>query len=321
MEGWSRLLRTDWSGLVVIVVAGAAALAVGWPAFLSEYNLYVVLVSFSLWSIVAMAQMVTLAVGQMNLAVGALGGLVAVSVGGMIEVWGVPLPLAIVAGILIGVIGGAINGALVVWTGINGFIITLATLSAYRGIDYGITHSQPFYAMPAALKAFGVERWGAIPALLIVPLILIPAMGLLMRRTLLGRHLLAIGGNPTAAALSGIPERRTIIAAHVVSGTLAAIAAIMAVARLQQAQPTIGGDWLILSFAAPIIGGAALQGGHVSVVGTCLGVLLVTLINDALVLMQIDPFWVQVVLGALILGAVGLNRLREGRRPGDAVAR
>ncbi|MBX6321476.1 MAG: ABC transporter permease [Rhodospirillaceae bacterium] len=321
MAGWRSALRTEWSGLLAVLAAGAAALAVTRPAFLSEYNLYVVLTSFSLWSIVAMAQMVTLAVGQMNLAVGALGGLVAVAVGGLIEVWGAPLPAAVLAGLLIGLAGGAINGALVVGTGINGFIITLATLSAYRGIDYGITHSQPFYAMPAALKAFGVERWGAVPALLVVPLVVVPAMALIMRRTLLGRHMLAVGGNPQAAALSGIPARRTIVAAHVISGGLAAIAAMMTVARLQQAQPTIGSDWLILSFAAPIIGGAALQGGHVSVLGTCLGVLLVTLINDALVLVEIDPFWVQVVLGALILGAVGLNRLREGRRPGEAVAR
>jgi ribose transport system permease protein len=107
----------------------------------------------------------------------------------------------------------------------------------------------------------------------------------------------------------------------VISGFLAAVAGILATARLQQAQPTTGADWLILSFAAPIIGGAALAGGHVSILGTCLGVLLITLINNALVLMQIDPFWVQVALGALILAAVGINRWREHRRPGEAVAR
>lgn len=116
------------------------------------------------------------------------------------------------------------GGALVVGTGINGFIITLATLSAYRGINYGITQSQPFYGMPEALKAFGVDRWGAVPVLVIVPLALIPAVALLMNRSVLGRHPLAVGGNPQAAALSGIPSGRTRIAAHVLSATLAAVA-------------------------------------------------------------------------------------------------
>jgi ribose transport system permease protein len=95
------------------------------------------------------------------------------------------------------------------------------------------------------------------------------------------------------------------------SGLLAAVAGLMVVARLQIGQPTIGDDWLILSFAAPVIGGALLQGGHVSVPGTFLGVVIVAMITQALVLFQIDPFIVQIVLGTLILWAVGINRLRE----------
>ena len=108
-------------------------------------------------------------------------------------------------------------------------------------------------------------------------------------------------------------SRVTVVAAHAISGLLAALAGIMLVARLQIGQPTIGDDWLILSFAAPVIGGAVLSGGHVSVVGTLLGVVIVAIITQALVLFNIDPFLVQVVLGVLILWAVGINRLREMR--------
>jgi ribose transport system permease protein len=100
------------------------------------------------------------------------------------------------------------------------------------------------------------------------------------------------------------------------SGLLAAGAAILAVAQLGSAQPTIGSDWLILSFAAPIIGGAALSGGYVSVLATALAVVLLTLIQNGLVLEQIDPFWVQFLLGGLILTAVGLDRLRVARAGG-----
>ncbi len=98
-----------------------------------------------------------------------------------------------------------------------------------------------------------------------------------------------------------------------ISGFLAALAGIMLVARLQLGQPSIGDDWLILSFAAPVIGGAALSGGHVSVFGTLFGVVIVAIITQALVIFHIDPYFVEVVLGLLILWAVGVNRLREVR--------
>jgi ribose transport system permease protein len=94
------------------------------------------------------------------------------------------------------------------------------------------------------------------------------------------------------------------------SGLTAALAAVLAVAQLGSAQPTIGADWLLLSFAAPIIGGAALTGGHISVLGTMFAVFLIGLIQNGMVLAKIDPYWVQFVLGALILAAVGLNRWR-----------
>ncbi|MFT6876208.1 MAG: ribose transport system permease protein [Granulosicoccus sp.] len=124
---------------------------------------------------------------------------------------------------------------------------------------------------------------------------------------------MAVGSNEHAAELSGISVKKTVVFAHTVSGFLAALAGIMLVGRLQIGQPTIGDDWLILSFAAPVIGGAVLAGGHISVAGTLLGVIIVAIITQVLVLFSVDPFLVQVVLGALILWAVGMNRLREVR--------
>ena len=144
--------------------------------------------------------------------------------------------------------------------------------SAFTGINFGITESIPFYKMPPALVAFGDQHIGAFPYLLVAPLIVAALLGLFFSRTVPGRQLLAYGGNPQAAELSGIPRERTVVLAHVISGTLAAIAAVLAVAQLGSAQPTIGADWLLLSFAAPIIGGAALTGGYISVLGTMFAV-------------------------------------------------
>jgi len=214
----------------------------------------------------------------------------------LMEVLGVPVVLAVPAALAIGALAGWINGALIVKTGINGFIITLATASAFTGVNLGVTRSIPFYKMPAAVVAFGAARIAFFPFLLIAPLIVTALAALLFARTVPGRHLLAVGGNPHAAELSGISKDRTIILAHVLSGLLAAGAAILAVAQLGSAQPSIGSDWLLISFAAPIIGGASLSGGHVSIVGTLLAVILIALIQNAMVLVKVDPYWVQFLL-------------------------
>lgn len=315
------LLQKENVGLALILIVAMIALTIANPAFLTAFNLYVVLVSIALWTCVALAQMVTLALGQMSLSIGAQGGLVAIVVGGLCELWGVPLPIAILAGLLIGVAGGLLNGVLIAMTGINSFIITLATYSAFHGLTLGLTRAIPFYNMPESLKAMGNARFGAVPWMLVVMLVIAAALHVILTRMRIGRQILAYGGNTQAALLSGLSTRRVVIFAHAMSGLLVSVAAIFTVGRLQVAQPTIGEDWLIVSFAAPIIGGASLTGGHVSVPGTLLALALLAVINNALVLLRVDPFWVQVVLGCLTLAVVGANRLREGRRLDEAVAR
>jgi ribose transport system permease protein len=308
-----RLLLVEWSGLLAAIVIGSAVLAVLAPNFLTEFNIYVMLRSFCVGLLVGFAQMVTLGVGQMNIAVGALGGLSAIAFGGMMEVWHFPILLAALLTLTLGALGGLINGMLTVRTGINGFIITLATASAFTGINLGITESIPFYKMPAALVAFGEQRFFAFPYLLIAPIIVAAVLGLFITRSVPGRQLLAVGGNAHAAELSGISRGNVIVMAHVLSGLLASGAAILAVAQLGSAQPSIGTDWLLLSFAAPIIGGAALTGGHISVLGTMFAVVLIALIENGMVLAKVDPYWVQFLLGGLILLAVWLNRWRAVR--------
>ena len=201
----------------------------------------------------------------------------------------------------IGAAGGLVNGLLAARTGINGFIVTLATASAFTGVNLGLTKSMPFYSMPLALQDFGNGRIGAFPFLLIAPLVVSPLLALFLFRLPVGRRLLAVGGNSQAAALSGISPGNAIVLAHCLSGLLAAIGAVLAVAQLGSAQPLIGSDWLLLSFAAPIIGGTALTGGYVSIIGAILAVLVIALIQNGLVLAKVDPYWVQFLLGALIV--------------------
>lgn len=312
-ELFSRIVRVQWSGLLAVCVLSVLGLAIVAPNFLSEYNAFVFLRSLCVSLLVAYSQMVMLGVGQMNLSIGALGGLVAVIVGGLMDALGVPMLPAIAIALAAGGLAGLVNGWLTVRTGINGFIVTLATGSAFAGINLGITKAIPFYNLPADFVAFGAGRLGALPNLLIVPLIVTVLMLVFFSRIVTGRHMLAVGGNSHAAELSGLSPKKAVMVAHFLSGLLAAAAGILAVAQLGSAQPSIGADWLIISFAAPIIGGASLAGGSISIVGTLLAVVLIGLIQNAMVLLQVDPYWVTFLLGALILAAVWLNRYRAVR--------
>ncbi|ALN75460.1 MULTISPECIES: ABC transporter permease [unclassified Aureimonas] len=310
----TRLLRNDWFGPFSVTVVAMTVAGILSPSFLSPLNLEVLALAIAVNTLIAFSQMIIIAIGQMNLSVGAIGGLAAITFAGLMQGFGLPAPVAAVAALALGVACGMLNGLFIVWTGISAFVITLASLSIFKGINLGITRAEPFYGIADSVKAFGqAQVLGPLPWLA-VPTILV-AIGLwyMLSRMPIGRFILAVGGNSHAAELSGVSVGMTVVFAHALSGFLASLAGILLVARLQIGQPTIGDDWLILSFAAPVIGGAVLAGGHVSVAATLFGVAVVAIITQLLVLFNIDPFLVQIVLGTMILAAVGLNRLREAR--------
>ena len=310
----TRAFDNDWIGPALVSLVAVVVISIFQPSFLSSFNILVLLSAIAVNMLIALAQLVIIAVGQMNLAVGSIGGLVAISFAGMMEVWGLPPLIAVLGGLAIGLAAGMASGFVIARTGISAFIITLAGLQIFKGINLGITQAQPFYNVPQSVKDFGnLAMAGPIPWLVLPMVVLSVFMWLLFNRLRIGRFILAIGGNRNAAELSGINLDTTVIWAHALSGLLAAAAGMMLVARLQIGHPAIGEDWLISSFAAPVIGGAMLSGGHVSVGGTFFGVVIIAIITQALVLFAIDPFVVQIVLGALILWAVGINRLREVR--------
>ena len=310
----NRLFRQDWFGLLAVVVVACAVITVLKPAFLSSYNLQILLASIAINAMIAFSQAIIIAIGQMNLSIGAIGGLAAISFAGAMEVWGLPVPLAAALGLVIGLGAGLLNGWLVAVSGISAFIITLATLYIFNGITLGITEAQPFYGIADSVKTFGdAILIGPVPMIAVPTLLVIAVMIWLLTRMRIGRHILAVGGNPHAAELGGVSVQRTIIWAHAISGVLAALAGMIVVARLQIGQPTIGNDWLITSFAAPVIGGALLQGGHLSVIGTLLGVVIIAIITQSLVLFGVDPFAMQIALGGLILWAVAIDRTRSWR--------
>jgi ribose transport system permease protein len=317
-----RSLSVAAVGLLAVDVLGILVLVSTTPSFASTFNLFVLLRDIAVTLLIALAQMVVLAIGQMNLSVGAIGGLVTVIMGWLMAQGGVPVAPAIVLALLLGAATGAVNGSLVLWTKLNSFILTLATGFVFLGMNQGLTKGIPFYRLPEGFAHFGQARAGLFPYLAIVTLVLTVALAVFFRWLVLGRQMLAVGGNRRAAELSGLPVGRVVMGAHVLSGLLAGTAAILLTAQLGEAEPTVGQTWLLPSFAGPIIGGAALTGGTAPIFGTFLGVVLISLIDDGLILRDANPFWIQFLVGALILGAVILGRVQlRGLRAGEALRR
>lgn len=298
------------ASLVVVVVVFMAVAA---PGFGTTYNLYVVLQAFSLLTLVALAQLVVIAVGQMNVSVPAIGALGAIASGGLMQVFGLPPLLAGAVAVLIGALAGALNGAIIVLTGISSFVITLASFSLFRGLVFAVTKAQPFYNLPASFKAFGTARWSALPAITPLVLVVLAAFWIFFRYLPLGRDVLAVGASEQGARLGRIPVAKVKLLCQALSGALAALAGVLTAARLQTAWPTVGETWLLPSFAAPILGGAALTGGRVSIVGLALGVAVITLAENALLLFDVDPYWFQLSVGLLLLAAVLLASSGEAR--------
>jgi ribose transport system permease protein len=260
---------------------------------------------------IGLAQMVVLAVGQMNLSVGVLTGFCAMSTAWLMVRAGLPAWLAVIAGVVAGAGIGLVNGLLVVLTRINGFVVTLATMTIIDGLRYGVHGTSTFQDYSPGLVRLGQGSVLGVPTVFLVAVAVAAAVAVFFRRTVSGRRVLATGGNPLAARLSGISNERAIVVAHLMSGLLAGVAGVLIVASSGSVNASIGDDLLLPSFAAPIIGGVALTGGVVSVVGTCLAAFLVRLIDVAQAQYGINPRWVDLIIGAVVLGAVLLGTVRQ----------
>jgi ribose transport system permease protein len=303
---WSRL------GLLLVNVGFWALFAALADGFLSDFNLFTLLRLTSIQIVIGLAQMVVLAIGDMNLAVGAIGGVVAMFTGAMLQLVGLPLELALPLGLAVGVLAGVANGVLISLTRINSFIITLATAGIFTGLMLILTEAHSYSALPFSWVGFsGRQVFGLAMISPYVPIMLAVAVALffLYRSTRLGREMLAVGANRRAAAMSGVAVSRIVIVTHGLSGGLAALAGLMTVGLLGTAAPVIGNDWLLTSFVAPVVGGTLLSGGIVSVWGTVLGGVLVGTITNGLFLLGVSSFWLNTFFGLVLLAAVWLDRL------------
>lgn len=298
-------------GLVVSAAVLFATLAIASQSFLTAYTQSVISRQVAFFALIALAQAACLVVGGMNLSVGAIGSITTVVLGLCMERAGLPglgaVPIALLAGAAI----GWLNGTLITRLKVDSFIITLSMMFVCMGLRSGISGGAP-YRLPESFTYMGQADVLGVPWIALVAAAVLFAFASMLKGTRFGRSLLATGGNRSAAWLSGIDTDRVIVRANLLSGLIAALAAVLWASKLGSAAPETGDGWLIVSFAVAIIGGTGLSGGVMSAFGIAMGATVFMLIKHGLVEVKANDYYANSFLGGLILLAIVADRVREG---------
>ena len=309
------MLKSRETILALAILVLLAAIATRFAAFVAPANLAAVFTDTSPLIILALGQMAVIVTKCIDLSVAAnlaLCGMIAAMLNGA----GVPLPLILLAVVALGAALGAVNGLLVWRLGIPSIVVTLGTMTIYRGTIFLLTNGKWINAhqMTEGFKAFPRAQFLGLPVMAWIAVAVIAGFALFIRRSALGRALFAVGGNPHAAVYAGIDVGRTQFAAFVISGALAGLTGYLWFARYAVAYVDIAGGFELDVVAACVIGGIAIAGGAGSVAGAVMGALFLGIIKNALPVVGISPFWQMAISGTAILVAVAVNSRGQGRQ-------
>ncbi len=303
--------RMDWRSNIIyiafILVFILFAVMLGDDGFLTGGNLLNIVRQTATISVMAVAMTFVIANAEIDLSVGSVAGLSSVVAAMTVSHFG--LVPGILAGLASGAVIGAINGGLVAWLKIPSFLVTLGMLGLAAGLAQWITGSAPQpITDPTYVLIFGGGDFGFVPGLLVWTVLAVAVGWIVMNRTRYGRQVLATGGNPTAAAYTGIRTARIKFTVLLTSGIVAALAGMLYAGRLESGRFQWGqGDELTV-IAAVILGGTSLFGGRGAIIGTLFGSLFMGLVNNGLILAGLDVAQQQVVRGGIIIAAVALSR-------------
>ncbi len=282
------------------------------PRFMTTDNIANVLRQISAVVIVASVVTLLMVSGGLDLSVGgviALSGVAAALLSSFL-----PIPLAFLVATLLGAGVGIVNGFLVVVVGVNSVIATLGMLYVSRGSALLISGGVPIYNVPADFKWLGTEYVGPIPVAVVTALLMVAIFTVVQRRTVLGRHAVAVGSNATAARLSGVPLLRTRFALFALAGASAGFAGCLVASRVNSGLSTVGVGFEFDVIVATILGGTSLLGGEGTVIGAFIGAVIVGVLNNGLNLLGVQSFWQTVSLGVVLVAAVALDAILRRER-------
>ena len=299
-------------GLILLIIV----VSILNPSFLDLSNLLNLLRQISINGLIAFGMTFIILTGGIDLSVGSILALSSAFIALMITS-GVDPIIALIIGVLIGFVLGAVNGLLVTKGNMAPFIATLATMTIFRGLTLVITDGNPITNLGDSylFQLFGKGYFIGIPVPAVTMIIVFVILLILLQKTTFGRHTYAIGGNEVAAKISGIKVNKIKILIYGISGLMSALAGGILTSRLNSAQPTAGTSYELDAIAAVVLGGTSLTGGKGRIVGTLIGVLIIGVLNNGLNLLGVSSFYQQVVKGVVILIAVLIDRkkIRESR--------
>ncbi|MFD1334224.1 ribose ABC transporter permease [Oceanobacillus iheyensis] len=282
------------------------------PAFLDPANIMNLLRQISINGLIAFGMTFVILTGGIDLSVGSILALSS-ALAAIMMTSGIDPILAVIIGVLLGAVFGALNGILVSKGNLAPFIVTLATMTIFRGLTLVFTDGKPITGLgdSYAFQLFGKGYFLGIPVPAVTMIIAFVILWFLLHKMSFGRKTYAIGGNEKAAKISGIKVDRVKIFIYSISGMMAALAGMILTSRLNSAQPTAGTSYEMDAIAAVVLGGTSLAGGKGRIAGTFIGVLIIGILNNGMNLLGISSFYQQVVKGVVILIAVLLDRKKS----------
>lgn len=297
-------------GLLMVILLFGFILFLLSADFLTRANIINLLYQATILAVFAIGMTFVILTAGIDLSVGANAALTSVLSMTAVVKWGLPGPLAVPVGLGVGLIVGVVNGLLVTKIGISALIATLATLSACTGAAFALSNGTNVTPVPGYLTTIGDAEIVGVPVLIPAVLVLALFAQLVLTRTSFGRSIYAVGGNSEAARLAGIRTDRVIVLAYAICGVTAALAGLLLTARLASGSPRAGGGEELTVIAAVVIGGTSLFGGIGDMKGSMLGVLLISMVSNAVNLLGVPSSYDEIVQGGVIFAAAALDVYR-----------
>lgn len=329
----SRTRTIDWTayasqlGALGVLIIICIIFALIEPAFMSPRNLFNVLRQVSIYGLLALGMTFVIMTGGIDLSVGSLlalsglvgaavykGGTGLLSAGTAGQAEGFGLGAAIAAAIAVGLIGGLLQGTAVSRLKVPPFIVTLGGLTAFRGAALLFSGGQPISTFTDEYKFWGQGMIGPVPVPVIIFLSFAVLAFIVLRYTRYGRRVYAVGGNPEASRLSGLNVKNITLSVYVITGFFAGLSGFLLSSRLNSAEQVAGVGYELTVIAGVVIGGTSLFGGEGGIFGTVIGILLIGVLSNGLTLMNVSPYYQQILVGLIIVFAVYLDQLIKRRR-------
>lgn len=310
----ARIGTQNLSLLIALVVLLVIFGALRPDVFFSWRNMVNIGLAITILGILAMAQTIVIVSGGLDISVGSIVGLSTMVLAVAVQQTG-SVGIGVMAGLAAGLLAGAVNGVAIVYGPVNAVIATLGTMSAFRGLAYIINNGNSIPIQGDALRSLGTGTLLGLPFAIWLLIAVMIIFMVFTQKTIVGRNIYAMGGNPTVARLAGIPIKRYQIGIYAMSGVAAALAGVVLAGRTMSGQPASGSQGLELeAITAAILGGAALQGGKGTIVGAMLGVLIIGVLNNGMILTSVPTFYQLLAKGALLILAVVVQERQRAKR-------